>query len=274
MLEDRLRPILEATANRLVKDKEAMPLSSLRQRAEEVSRTRHPIFFDALKSHLYEPPRIIAEVKRGSPSRGLIRPDLDVALLVSAYEQGGAAAISVLTETNFFYAKSEDFQRAREQTSLPVLRKDFIWDPYQVYQSVAWGADAILLIVRILSDSGLVDLLALAEELGIDALVEVHNEVELNRAVESGAKIIGINNRDLNSFNVSLDTTLRLVTLLMPGKHIVVCESGIHSPDDISRVRRAGVHAFLIGEHLVNSDDPVSALRFLLKGGRCCDRLE
>ncbi|SFM84621.1 indole-3-glycerol phosphate synthase TrpC [Thermodesulforhabdus norvegica] len=264
MREDILRKIVAVKAERLREEKSRIPERHWRELAEKKAGGRSGNFSAALRADPQGSPRIIAEVKRGSPSKGLMRPDLDVVKTVSAYEAGGAAALSVLTERDFFHARDDDFSTARSSTDLPLLRKDFMWDPYQIYQSVAWGADAVLLIVRILSDDQLKDLIDLCRELGVDALVETHDEEEIERAVNSGAYVVGINNRDLKTFEVSVETTVRLAGLVDKKRHLVVCESGIKSPDDIRRVRDAGVHAFLVGEYLVRSGDPVSALRALL----------
>lgn len=264
MGEDILKRIVAAKAERLMREKARLPEAYWRELAEGFGRERSRIFSEALRADPEGNPRIIAEIKRGSPSRGLMNPDLDVVKILLAYESGGASAVSVLTEEDFFYAHEDDFSRARNATRLPLLRKDFIWDSYQIYQSAAWGADAVLLIVKILSDEQIKDLIALCESLGIDALVEVHDEKELERAVNSGAHLIGINNRNLETFEVAIENTIRLAGLIDKERHVVVCESGIKSAHDVCKVRKAGVHAFLVGEYLVRSDDPVRALKSLM----------
>ncbi len=207
-------------------------------------------------------PRIIAEIKRRSPSRGVLRPDLDVPALARAYTAGGAAALSVLTEVDHFDGSLGHLAASRAATTLPLLRKDFITDAYQVYEARAAGADAVLLIVAALVPTHLGDLAGLAHELGLAALVETHDEREVETAVSTGARIVGINNRDLRTLEVSLDTTLRLAPLVPPDR-IVVSESGIHGPRDLGRLAAAGVRVYLVGEHLMLQTDVAAALRQL-----------
>lgn len=204
--------------------------------------------------------RIIAEIKRASPSKGDLRPNLDPAALARAYEAGGAAALSVLTERAFFKGSPDDLAAARQATSLPVLRKDFIFDDYQVYESAAMGADAILLIVRLLTDDELTRLNVLARSLGLDVLVEVYDAAEAVRANRLGARLVGINNRDLARFDTDVTRAQRVAAALTPGT-IVVAASGIAGADDICRAHAAGIFRFLIGETLVRSDDPAGLLR-------------
>lgn len=206
---------------------------------------------------------LIAEIKRASPSKGPLNPGLDVAALARAYQEGGAAALSVLTEPQFFQGSFDDLKTARNGVALPVLRKDFILDAAQVYEARANGADAILLIVAILPSDILRTLRELAASLGMATLVEVHNKAELRQALDSGASIIGINNRDLVDFTVDLDTTFRLRPLIPPNV-TVVSESGIHTAADVARLRGIGVHAVLIGEALVTSPRPEGKIRELL----------
>jgi indole-3-glycerol phosphate synthase len=208
-------------------------------------------------------PAIIAEMKKASPSRGVLAADFDPAAIARSYESGGAAALSVLTDREFFQGSLEDLESARRATALPVLRKDFVLDTVQILEAAAHGADAILLIAAIISDSELGSFRQTAEGLGIAAVVEIHNEPELQRAIASGARIIGVNNRDLRTFTVSLDTSLRLAELIPPGV-IRVSESGIESRADIERLRQAGYHAFLVGERLMRAAVPEQALRELL----------
>jgi indole-3-glycerol phosphate synthase len=204
---------------------------------------------------------IIAEFKRKSPSKGEIRRAADPASMAKAYESGGAAAVSVLTEEDYFDGSLDDLRAVRQATSLPVLRKDFIFDEYQVYESAAAGADALLLIVAALDDPTLARLRRIAEdELGMDALVEVHTSEEMHRAVESGARAIGVNNRNLATFAVSLETSAQLA----PGaadNDLLVSESGIESIADIRRLHDLGYRGFLIGERLMRADDPERVLR-------------
>jgi len=206
--------------------------------------------------------RIIAEFKRRSPSRGVIRPHFDLDQIHRAYERGGADAYSVLTEEDHFAGSVEDLKALRKMAELPLLRKDFLFDPYQIYESRAAGADALLLIVAALEDRRLSDLIALSRELVMEALVEVHSPGELRRALECGAVIVGINNRDLHSFEVDIGISLELARSL-PGHVTGVSESGIKGQEDIRRLQDAGVHAFLVGEHLMRAEDPGLELRRL-----------
>jgi indole-3-glycerol phosphate synthase len=208
---------------------------------------------------------IIAEVKKASPSRGVLREDFDPLWLATRYAEGGAAAISVLTETTHFQGQLSYLGAIRERLpeGPPLLRKDFIFDEYQVHEARAAGADAILLIVAILEQPLLESLLATASESGLDALVEVHDEAEMERAALSGATLIGINNRDLHTFDVDLATTERLAPLA-PSGATIVAESGIFTRDDMARLQRCGVHAVLIGESLVTAPDPAIKLKELL----------
>jgi indole-3-glycerol phosphate synthase len=207
--------------------------------------------------------RLIAEVKKASPSRGLLSPNLNPTELAQTYAEGGAAAISVLTEENYFMGSIEQLAAIREVVVLPLLRKDFIFDPYQVYESRAYGADALLLITAVLSQGQLDEMIALSHRLGLGCLVEVHNEKEVERAVLSGAEMIGINNRDLNSLAVDINTTRRLRPLV-PGEKIVVSESGIKSRKDMERLERWRVDAVLVGEALVTAGDTPSKMKGLL----------
>ena len=207
---------------------------------------------------------VIAEIKKASPSRGIIRADFDPALHARQYEAAGAACISVLTDEPFFQGSLEHLAAARAACSLPLLRKDFIVDPYQIVEARAWGADAILLIVSALDEPSLRSLAAVAGREGLDVLVEVHDEAEMNIAVASGARLIGINNRDLRTFVTTLDVTRRLAPLA-PAGTLIVAESGIKSGADIASLRSSGVGAFLVGEHLMAAADPGAALESLLR---------
>jgi indole-3-glycerol phosphate synthase len=208
--------------------------------------------------------RLIAEVKQASPSRGMLSPNFNPIELAQTYAEGGAAAISVLTEANYFMGSIEHLAAIKEVVGLPLLRKDFIFDLYQVYESRAYGADALLLIVAILSQEQLKELVSLSHSLGLRCLVEVHNKGEVERAVLSEAKIIGINNRDLNTFTVDITTTRRLRPLI-PQERIVVSESGIKSKRDIEKLRKCGVDAVLIGEALVTAGDVLAKMKELLR---------
>jgi len=213
-----------------------------------------------------EPVAVIAEIKRASPSRGvMVDADFDPARVARAYESGGAAAMSVLTDERYFLGDAATLETVRAAVSVPVLRKDFILDPWQVYESRAIGADALLLIVRALGPETLQELISLTRELEMCALVEVHDRAELGWALDAGAGIIGVNNRDLDTFTVDLATTERLAPLV-PDDRIVVSESGIRSWDDVARVRDAGARAVLVGESLVTSGDVAGKLREL-RGG-------
>ena len=198
---------------------------------------------------------LIAECKRRSPGAGAIRPDLDPVTLTRGYERAGAGALSVLTDEEYFGGSASDLEAVRAGTRLPVLRKDFTIDPLHLIEARAMGADAVLLIVRILSDEALSDLHALATELGMAALVEVHDRDELHRAADVGAKLIGINNRDLSTFRTELDTTLELIDDVPDGT-VVVSESGIRGPQDVARLGASGVDAVLVGESLLRAPEP------------------
>src|SRR5581483_7231513 len=202
---------------------------------------------------------IIAEIKKASPSRGLLTKEFHPAILASAYERGGAACLSVLTDHEYFQGSLHDMEAARAASAVPVLRKDFTIDRVQIFQAAAHGADAILLIAAILSIEELRQFRELANSLQLAALVEVHNQEELTKATDSGADLIGVNNRDLETFEVSLDTSLRL-SYLMPTNAIRVSESGIRTKADVDLLRDAGFQAFLVGESLMKSQDPAQAL--------------
>ncbi|MEO8499380.1 MAG: indole-3-glycerol phosphate synthase TrpC [Vicinamibacteria bacterium] len=208
---------------------------------------------------------VIAEIKRRSPSKGELSPGLDAAKAARAYAAGGAAAISCLTDRKFFGARGEDFAQARE-AGLPVLRKDFLIDEIQIDESLHMGASAVLLIVRILAKGRLETLLRHAAGLGLDALVEVHDESEVARALEAGARIVGVNNRDLGTLEVDPGRALRLRPRIAPGV-LAVAESGVRTRDDVERIQDAGFDAVLVGETLVKSTDPAATLRGLLGKG-------
>ena len=208
--------------------------------------------------------RLIAEVKRASPSGGALRPDLDPVKLAETYARSGAAAISVLTESRHFGGSLVDLEAIRRKLpDMPLLRKDFVLKPYQIFEARAWGADAVLLILAILDDSGLKELLSLSHALGMQCLVEVHNENELKRALACDAKIIGINNRNLDTMTVDLNVTGRLRPLI-PSDRLVVSESGIKGRGDIKRLREWGVNAVLVGEALVTAGDVAAKIKELL----------
>lgn len=237
----------------------AVPATDLRHAAES-RRAHRRDFTAALRT---KRPAIISEIKKASPSRGVLVENFKPAELARQYETGGAAALSVLTDREFFQGSLDDLRTARAACTLPVIRKDFTLADYHVLEAAAVGADAILLIVAILDDAELRSLRELAGEFGMAALVEAHNAQELERAVRSDARLIGINNRDLNTFRVSLDTSVSLADSIPDGV-IKVSESGIFNADDIHRLMDAGYDAFLVGEHLVKSGDATQALRELV----------
>jgi indole-3-glycerol phosphate synthase len=207
-------------------------------------------------------PAVIAEVKRASPSKGLIREDFDPAQIAGSYQRGGAACLSVLTDVDFFQGSDAFLEEARAACELPVLRKDFTVDPWQVVEARAIGADAILLIVAALDDDQMHELAATAAEHALDVLVEVHDRAELDRALELATPLIGINNRDLHSFETRLETTLELLPHI-PGGRLVITESGIHSAGDVARMRDAGVYGYLVGEAFMRAEEPGERLREL-----------
>lgn len=207
-------------------------------------------------------PSVIAEVKRASPSRGVIAHDFDPDEIAKAYERGGADAVSVLTDEKFFGGRDEDVQSVRRSIALPILRKDFVIDPLQIAQARAIGADAVLLIVRLLGDTELRAWREAAASLGMDALVEAHDEIEVRRAVDSGATLIGVNNRDLSTFDVDLSTSERLRPLI-PSGVVAVSESGIATPEHAARMFQAGYDAVLVGEGIVSAQDRSAAVRRL-----------
>jgi indole-3-glycerol phosphate synthase len=236
----------------------------LRDRALQIRKDANPHrLLQALESDSKRS-KIIAEFKRRSPSAGIIRGDLTVSEIVRCYERGGACAISVLTDEEYFAGSIADLCAARSSTKLPLLRKDFIIDPMQVFEAAIAGADAVLLIVAALDDTSLAELRTLAEnELGLDVLVEVHTSEELNRALNAGAKIIGVNNRDLRTFQVSLNTSERLIAEA-PRDKIMVSESGLQRAESLVRLHELGFRAFLIGEVLMRAADPEKSLRNLI----------
>lgn len=210
--------------------------------------------------------RLIAEVKKASPSRGLIREDFDPVAIAKAYEEAGASAVSVLTDKKYFQGRMTYLREVRQSVSIPVLRKDFIIDQYQVYEARAAGADAILLIVAALSRDELGELMAIADAMGMASLVEVHTGQELEVALDLGARVIGINNRDLRTFETHLDTTLALASRV-PSDRVLVSESGIFTRDDIEKLMQVGTDAVLVGESLMRQADPRAKVRELLGGG-------
>jgi len=246
----------------LANQKEQQPLEEVRADAKVAAPAKD--FTAALRAQGIS---LIAEIKRASPSSGELRGDLQPADLAQTYVNNGAAACSVLTDTRFFQGQMADLESVRQAVTAPVLRKDFIIDPYQLYEARASGTDAVLLIVAILDDDALCDFQALAHDLGMAALVEVHNRQELDRALATHPHIIGVNNRNLHTFEVDLETTGSLRPHV-PGDIVLVAESGIHTPDDVARLRGIGVDAMLVGTALVTAADTATAVRQLVEAGR------
>lgn len=255
-----LKSIIERKREEVAVAKAALPLAETKARAAQGGDVRG--FTERLRAAGENGPAVIAEIKKASPSAGVIREDFRPAAIARSYAAAGAACLSVLTDRDFFQGDAAYLGAAREACSLPVLRKDFIIDPWQVYESRAIGADCILLIVAVLGQSQLEDLLGLAGASGMDALVEVHDEREMERAMALEPALIGVNNRNLNTFTTSLETTERLRAML-GGEHLLVSESGIGTRDDVNRLRACGVDAFLVGEAFMRAADPGAALRRL-----------
>jgi indole-3-glycerol phosphate synthase len=242
--------------------KQAVSLDQLRARALELrdNASSHRLSTALSRDSV----NIIAEFKRKSPSKGVIRADVDPQTVVSSYEKGGAVGISVLTEESYFSGSKGDLRNVKSAVNLPVLRKDFLFDEFQIYESAVIGADAVLLIVAALNDESLRRLRRVTEDdLGLDALVEVHDAAEMERAVAAGAKLIGVNNRNLHTFEVSLSTSFELAGAA-PKESILISESGLNNGRDLSRLRDAGYGGFLIGESLMRAADPELALKDLI----------
>jgi indole-3-glycerol phosphate synthase len=258
---DILKTILRHKAQEVGARAEKLPLRALASRARDLPAPRG--FAAALARRVQAgDPAVIAEIKKASPSKGLLRDPFDPAAIARSYETGGAACLSVLTDEAFFQGSDRALAEARAACALPVLRKDFTIDPYQVYEARVMGADCILLIVAALGDAQLNELAGLAQHLDLDVLVEVHEREELERVAHMHGTVLGINNRDLRSFATSLDTT---VTLLehVPPERLVVTESGIHTREDVAFMRARGVHAFLVGEAFMRAPEPGEKLREL-----------
>ncbi len=251
---DILKRILARKIEEIDERNRAVDLRELSRRVEDADSPRGFLagLYRKIDAGL---PAVIAEVKKASPSRGVLREDFDPALIAPSYERGGAACLSVLTDVDFFKGADSYLQQARASCSLPVLRKDFIIDPYQIYEARVLGADCVLLIVAALGDVMLRELLQLTTHLGMDAMVEVHDREELDRALLMPATLIGINNRDLRSFETSLEVTLGLLELI-PDDRLVVTESGIHTRADVGLMRSRGVNAFLVGEAFMRTPEP------------------
>jgi len=264
-MEDILQRILARKVEEIRERSAKVGLAELSARVADLPPTRG--FAAALEAKIEAGlPAVIAEVKKASPSKGVIRADFDPAAIARSYAAGGAACLSVLTDADFFQGSEAYLQQARAACDLPVLRKDFTIDPYQVYEARAIGADCVLLIVAALGDASLLELALLAAELDLDVLIEVPDEDELERALEIPAPLIGVNNRNLRTFETSLDTTLRLQGRIDDGR-LLVTESGIHTPADVARMRTAGVEAFLVGEAFMRAADPGGELGRLFGAG-------
>ena len=262
MSDDILARILARKHQEVEQRSRVRTLDSLRARAERAPRTRG--FADAIASRVDGgQTAVIAEIKKASPSKGLIRKDFDPATLARQYEAGGAACLSVLTDVDFFQGSNAYLSEARDACALPVLRKDFIVDEYQIFEARTIGADCVLLIVAALDELQLVDYSNLAQDLGMDVLIEVHDVDELEKALQTDARLIGVNNRNLRTFNVDLQTSLTLKEGI-PSDRIAISESGIHSRADVERLTASGIQSFLIGEHFMRERDPGVALRQLM----------
>ncbi|MGB5157941.1 indole-3-glycerol phosphate synthase TrpC [Desulfobacterium sp. N47] len=257
---DFLTKIVEHKKVEVEERKKLVPESRLKA---QVKKAKHRVFMQSLSKPGPSGVNIIAEIKRASPSKGVLCPDLDPKKYAKEYEKGGAAAISVLTDSTFFMANQDDLKIVKNTSTLPILRKDFTISSYQIYETAAMGADAALLIVRILSLKQLKDYLSLCDELNLDALVEVNSEKELETASDAGARLIGINNRNLSSFDTDINTAMRLSSLLN-SQQTAVAASGIAERKDIEKSLSFGIFNFLIGESLVKADNPAKLLTSLM----------
>jgi indole-3-glycerol phosphate synthase len=256
-----LKKILQRKREEVAERAQACNLQELRQKVADAAPPRG--FLSAMQSVLAKhQPAIIAEIKKASPSKGVIREQFDPAQIARSYQSGGATCLSVLTDHDFFQGNEAYLAQAKQACTLPVLRKDFMIDPYQVYEARAIGADCILLIVAALGDAALAELAQLATQLQLDVLVEVHDANELERALQLHVTLIGINNRNLRTFETSLDTTLHLLADI-PEDRIVVTESAIHSREDVATMREHGVNAFLVGEAFMRASEPGEKLQEL-----------
>ncbi len=251
---DILKKIIQRKQEEVAAARVTVPEADIVRQARSAPGSRG--FVDNIRQRIAAgEPAVIAEIKKASPSKGVLRADFDPAAIAASYQQGGACCLSVLTDIDFFQGSIEYLQQARSHCRLPVLRKDFMIDPYQVYEARAIGADCILLIVACLGDAQMSELADIAQQLGMDVLVEVHDEQELQRALQLPLPMVGINNRNLRTFETSLQTTLDLIKQI-PDERIVVTESGILEPADVALMRAHDVNAFLVGEAFMRSPDP------------------
>jgi len=258
---DILKKIIQRKQEEIETRQQQKSLDQLISEASSASPVRG--FVDSIRQKVREDkPAVIAEIKKASPSKGIIREDFKPADIAKSYAEAGACCLSVLTDVDFFQGSDAYLQEARNACELPVIRKDFTIEPYQVYEARALGADCILLIVAVLNPFKLELLYNLARELDLDVLIEVHNEEELKRALPLGSDLIGINNRNLRTFETTLNTTLGLLSLI-PDDRVVVTESGIHSSHDVDLMREHNVDAFLVGEAFMRAEDPGAELRHL-----------
>ena len=261
-MSDILNKILDVKADEVAAAKKIQDYASLRREVESDREARAQIrgFSNSLRSKIAAGgPGVIAEIKKASPSKGVLRADFRPAEIAQSYAEHGAACLSVLTDVNFFQGSPDYLRQARAACNIPALRKDFIIDPYQVYQARSWGADCILLIVAALDHGLMAELEACALELGMDVLVEVHDGDELTAALKLKTPLLGINNRNLRTFETTLDTTLNLLPRISPDK-LVITESAILKTDDVKRMRDADVHAFLVGEAFMRAENPGAEL--------------
>ena len=260
---DILKKIVQRKHEEIAARSSERPLEQIKEQLNTADPARG--FVSSLAAKIVDNrPGVIAEIKKASPSKGVIREDFQPAQIARSYEQGGAACLSVLTDIDFFQGSDDYLQQARAACQLPVIRKDFIIDPYQVYEARSINADCILLIVACLDDAQLHSLNDLAHELGMDVLIEVHDQAELERALTTNNRLIGINNRNLRTFEVSLNTTLDLLQQI-PDERIVVTESGIHTPADVALMRDNQVNAFLVGEAFMRAEQPGEKLAELFQ---------